>query len=184
MDHRYTCLYIYIYIAFDNFLNFFNSLYPDVLRFTGELGENGLPFLDTCLRIVDGWIISELFTKPTDKHLYLWFDSCHPLHSKKSIVYSQALRISLLNSNSEKRDSHLEDLKKQFSHSWTPVSEVTNQTERANEIPRSEIIKEKPKRQNNRVPFVTTYNPGLPNLTGIIRKLYHILQRSERLRSF
>ena len=104
------------------------------------------------------------------------------MHSKKSIAYSQALRISLLNSSSEKRDSDLEDLRSHLVIRGHPASEISNQIEKAKEIPRSKIIKEKPKKQNNRVPFVATYNPGLPNLSGIIRKHYHILQRSEKLK--
>ena len=168
--------------AFNEFLEFLNSLYPGVLKFTGELGENGLPFLDTFLRIVDGLVVSELFTKPTDKHLYLRFDSCYPMHSKKSIAYSQALRISLLNSSSEKRDSVFIDLQNHLVNRGHPVSEISSQIMKAKLIPRSEIIKEKPKRQNNRVPFTTTYNPGLPNLPSVIQNHYHILQRSERLK--
>ena len=64
------------------------------------------------------------------------------------------------------------------------VSEISSQIQKAKIITRSEIIKEKPRRQNNRVPFITTYNPGLPNLSSVIQKHYHILQRSERLKVF
>ena len=134
----------------NNIYIFLNSLYPGIFKFTGELGENGLPFLDTFLRIVDGLVVSELFTKPTDKNLYLRFDPCHPMHSKKSIAYSQALRISLLNFSSEKRDSDLIDLQNHLVNRGHPVSEISSQIQKAKLIPRSEIIKEKPKRQNNR----------------------------------
>ena len=49
--------------------------------------------------------MSQLYFKPTDKHLYLRYESCHPAHSKNSIAYSQALRVSLLNSSEDQRDS-------------------------------------------------------------------------------
>ena len=67
----------YIYIA--------KSLYLGVLTFTGKYGKNGLPFLHTCLKIVDGFISYELFVKLTDKHLYIRLDSCHPAYSEYNI---------------------------------------------------------------------------------------------------
>ena len=38
------------------------------------------------------------------------------------------------------------------------------------------------KKKNNRVPFVTSYNPALPDLSNIIHKHFHIFQGSERLK--
>lgn len=168
---------------FSKFLDFLNSLYPDVLKFTGDFGgPNGLPFLDTFLTIVQGQIVSQLYVKPTDKHLYLRFESCHPVHSKNSIAYSQALRVSLLNSSEDQRDSDFQDLKQHLVNRGHPEEKVSSQIGKAKAVCREEIIKEKPKKKNNRVPFVTSYNPALPNLSSVIRKHYHVLQGSERLK--
>ena len=41
----------------------------------------------------DGTISTDLCTKPTDTHLYLHVNSCHPNHVKKAIAFSQATRI-------------------------------------------------------------------------------------------
>jgi hypothetical protein len=38
--------------------------------------------------------ITDLYTKPTDKHLYLHINSSHPESTKKSIPYGLALRAS------------------------------------------------------------------------------------------
>ena len=40
-----------------------------------------------------GVIETDLCTKPTDKHQYLYHTSCHPKDCKRSIPYSQALRL-------------------------------------------------------------------------------------------
>ena len=39
-------------------------------------------------------LTTELQTKATDKHQYLYCTCAHPAHTKRSIIYSQALRIS------------------------------------------------------------------------------------------
>ena len=43
--------------------------------------------------INDGSISTDLCTKPTDKHQHLVHSSCHPLHTKKVISFSLALRL-------------------------------------------------------------------------------------------
>ena len=42
-----------------------------------------------------------LYTKPTDKHQYLLHSSCHPIHSKRAIPFSLALRLRRICSTSE-----------------------------------------------------------------------------------
>ena len=45
--------------------------------------------------------ITRLYTKPTDKHMYLNYHSDHPLSMKRSIVYPQFLRMKRLLTESE-----------------------------------------------------------------------------------
>ena len=47
----------------------------------------------------DEKIITDLYVKPTDTHQYLESSSYHPYHCKKSIPYSQALRLNKICSN-------------------------------------------------------------------------------------
>ena len=41
----------------------------------------------------EGKISTDLHVKGTDRHQYLHYASSHPNHTKRSIVYSQALRV-------------------------------------------------------------------------------------------
>ena len=41
---------------------------------------NTLNVLDLTLHLQDGFIITDIYTKPTDSHLYLHFCSSHPAH--------------------------------------------------------------------------------------------------------
>ena len=38
----------------------------------------------------NGKLITSSYSKPTDCHQYFHFGSCHPEHTKRSIVYNQA----------------------------------------------------------------------------------------------
>ena len=58
----------------------------------------------------DGKIITGLYVKPTDTHQYLDSSSCHPYHCKKSIPYSQALRLNRICSNNAFTDQRCKEL--------------------------------------------------------------------------
>ena len=49
-------------------------------------------FLDIQFKIVNGILTTDIFRKETDANRYLYYNSFHPRHVFRSIVYSQALR--------------------------------------------------------------------------------------------
>ena len=49
-----------------------------------------IEFLDTLVRLKDGRLETDLYSKPTDKHLYLQSKSSHSPHTKKAVPYSLA----------------------------------------------------------------------------------------------
>ena len=49
--------------------------------------------------IKDGFIESDLYIKPNEKHDCLLISSCHPQHTKRSIPYSLAFRLRRICSN-------------------------------------------------------------------------------------
>ncbi len=74
------------------FVDKLNDLH-DTIKFTVEYTQDRANFLDTTVYFQDQRLHTTLYTKPTDSHSYLNFDSCHPLHNKVSIPYSQFLRV-------------------------------------------------------------------------------------------
>ena len=50
-------------------------------------------FLDCKVNLFEKKLATDLYVKPTDTHQYLDYTSSHPEHTKKSIVYSQTLRL-------------------------------------------------------------------------------------------
>ena len=71
----------------------FNNFNPNI-KFTYEFSEESINFLDLNVKFSSGKLQTSLYVKPTDCHQYLHFQSSHPKHTKKSIVYSQTLRVS------------------------------------------------------------------------------------------
>ena len=61
------------------------------LKFTFESGKS-VPFLDTLVSINGTSLKTDLYSKPTDAHLYLRRDSCHPSSCTKGMVKGELLR--------------------------------------------------------------------------------------------
>ena len=76
----------------DDFLERLNNFHPN-LKFTHERSREEINFLDITVRFNHGEFITNLYCKPTDGLEYLHFESCHPSHTKFSIIFSQALRM-------------------------------------------------------------------------------------------
>ena len=50
-------------------------------------------FLDVRVILDKSKLICDLYTKPMDSHLCLGRSSCHSFHTKKTLLYSSALRV-------------------------------------------------------------------------------------------
>ena len=63
------------------------------IKFTKEISPTEILFLDLIIYIRGSKLYTRLHTKTTDRHMYLKFSSEHPMSLKKSIPYSQFLRL-------------------------------------------------------------------------------------------
>ena len=63
------------------------------LSFTYESSEKEIAFLDCKVNLFKNKLTTDLCVKPTDTHQDLDYNSSHPEHTKKSIVYGQTLRL-------------------------------------------------------------------------------------------
>ena len=58
-----------------------------------ESSKEKISFLDLSVSLCNGNLYTDLHIKATDCHQHLEYTSSHPEHSKKSIIYSQTLRL-------------------------------------------------------------------------------------------
>ena len=83
------------------FLLYFNSIHS-YFQHTCNYSKECVQFLDVSVSADNsGSIATDLYVKPTDTYQYLLATSCHPNHTKRSIPYSQALRILRICSSKE-----------------------------------------------------------------------------------
>ena len=77
------------------FMEKFNNFTPN-LRFTYESSKKSISFLDLIITLSEQKLKTTIHVKSTDHNQYLLYASSHPEHTKRSIVFSETLRISRL----------------------------------------------------------------------------------------
>ena len=164
------------------FIKFINSFNPSV-QFTCDYSSTSVNFLDVSISVnEDGSLTTDLYTKPTDTHQYLRANSCHPNHTKRSIPYSQSLRILRICSNLDTARLRCKELTDYLVKRGHNRSKVSSQVERAisnftNPVPT-------PSTENqSRLFFTVQFHPGLPDIKGILQKYLPLLHQSETMKS-
>ena len=76
----------------NQFITAVNSFHP-ALKYTWEISDSSLAFLDIKLSIEGNGLCTSVQYKPTDSHNYLLYPSSHPSHVKNSVPYPQFLRL-------------------------------------------------------------------------------------------
>ena len=82
-----------IFRELKEFLETLNCYHPTI-KFTAESSRAKINFLYVNVIKKGNQLVIDLYIKPTDTHQYLHASSCHISHSKKSIPYSQTLRLN------------------------------------------------------------------------------------------
>ena len=125
----------------------------------------------------------DLYTKPTDKHQYLFSSSCHPNHTKKGIPFGLALRLRRICSTDNIFHLRTKELTAFLTKRGYKITFIEQQIARATSISRSEALQYNGKKTSNRTPFILTYNPSLPSISSIIHKHFNLLQSSNRCKN-
>ena len=147
-----------------SFLEDLNKFEP-YLKFTHEFSKESLPFLDLKVKLLEGKIKTDLYIKETDRHQYLHYSSSHPNHTKRSIVFSQALRMKRICSEEEDFKTHIGEMKSWFQKRAYPDKIIDKELGKVSFSYRGS----KSNRKNKGIPFVVTYHPLLQELSNIIR---------------
>ena len=164
------------------FIAFANSFH-DSIKFTYEYSDKSVNYLDLTIRNIDNVLETDLYCKPTDAHQYLHWTSCHPPHVKKNLPFGLAYRLRRICSTDEYFAKRAEELKEFLLSRQYRSRVIDTAIERAKSIPRKDTFTRKGKLASKRIPLVTTYQPGLPNLHCIVRKHFPILTASARCKA-
>ena len=161
----------------EQFINYVNNFHP-ALQFTWEISETSVSFLDILISINGNRLVTSVFYKPTDSHSYLLYSSSHLNHTKRSIPFSQFLRLRRLCSEDE--DFHTKSLEMRdfFVQRGYPTSLLDTAFSKASQIPRSETLTNPVTNvtENNQIPLVLTFHPFNFKVRDMIRKNFHFLK--------
>ena len=151
------------------------------LKFTFETGSS-VPFLDTMVSIDGRRLKTTLFSKPTDAHLYLRSDSCHPPSCTKGLVKGELLRARRICTKDSDFKEAASRMKGYFIQRGFNQEAVEEKIAEVLETPRNEALTYRKKEVQNRVPCVLTYHPRLKAMGKILHKHFKLLQSNERLK--
>ena len=164
----------------DEFIQHLNTRLPSI-KFTAEVSQEEVSFLDTRVEIIDGKIVTDLYSKPTDSHNYLLYNSAHPRSCRDSIPYSQLLRIRRICSNITDYDRHACEYAGYFLDRGYPLKIVEEAVIKARRLDRDKLLN--PPRRDKKSPddniiLTTTYHPKDDILKGIVSKNWDFLGKS------
>ena len=160
--------------ALDDFLHKLNS-HHDTIKFTSECGLS-IPFLDVKVDLLpDGHLKTSLYTKPTDAHLYLHYESAHPRSQVDAIPIGQFLRIRRICSHEDDFDLAAKQMMEHFLGRGYPEEVVAKARARAKRTPREELLQPREKTTSTQTIYVHQYNERAPNVRGIISHFENIL---------
>ena len=106
---------------------------------------------------MDGKISTDQFVKSRDHHLFLHYTSSHPKHTKRSRVFSQALRISRICSCESDFVRHLGNMKSWFLERGYPSDLVESKAKKVKFTPN--VNNKNIGKSIKGIPFVFTYHP-------------------------
>ncbi|CAJ0925968.1 unnamed protein product [Ranitomeya imitator] len=147
-----------------------NSIWPE-LKFTLQHDTHRISFLDTLVyKEREGRLGIDLFTKPTDRNGLLHFSSCHPPSIKRSIPKSQFHRVDRIVSDVDIKKTRLIEMEQKFTDRGYLQGVLTGA--------KQDLSHSKPKDNQKRIPFVSTFHPFSGLVQSTIRRHWNILSKS------
>ena len=147
-----------------SFINEINKKHHSI-KFDFKFSKEKIEFLDTLVyKDHHNRLQTTLYKKPTDHQNYLHAKSAHPLSLKKSIPYSQALRIKRLCSTFDEYKKHSNDMVQRFMEKGYKENIIRNQIEKVDNLERSTLLNKTNAVREHAIRFSVTYSPALPNI--------------------
>ena len=128
------------------FTTYFNiNVHEDKIIFEEEIRRGGLAFLDTKVKMEEGYLVPEIYSKPIDSHKYLNPSTEHPEHVTRSVPYSVGLRIrrnySDRNVGDQTFPDKLVEYKGYLFDTGYNSQQINKQFLKVDQIPRKKLLK-------------------------------------------
>ena len=164
------CIYQGTEKSLKNFLDYLNTA-NEHLRFTATFSKTEIQFLDVVIKNKNGYLVSDLYTKPTDRYSYLNYQSCHPKSVKDSIPYSQFLRIRRNCSIWTDYLRHSTTLAFHLQKRGYPLDLVIRSLRKVGKESQKSLLQNNVSESTNMKRFylILDYNPTLPNIRNLLQ---------------
>ena len=160
------------------------NAFHNTIKFTFEYSLTEIHFLDILIFMDKSRRLqTTIYRKPTDKNLILHFSSHHPLHLKRNIIYTQALRYKRIISSPRKLDKELKTLKSIFLARGYPLRLIQQQISKAKLIPRTLLLKNKDKQHTTKTLLKIPFHPQSNTLKTRIHNTWSSTLTDEKLRT-
>ena len=144
-------------------------------------------FLDTCIykgaRFEKESILdTRTFFKPTETFQYTHFKSCHPPGVKKGFVKGEGLRLLRTNSSQETFVENIRNFKLRLRARGYPNNLIDKTLSEVKFSDRKKALQENTRVRKEILPFVTQFNPSVPNLKQILMEKWHLIELQPKLK--
>ena len=136
------------------------------MKFTSKISSTEKAVLESIIYTKGSKLYTRLYTKTTDRHMYMNFHSEHPMSLRRSIPYSQFLILKRIHT---KHHYLLESqIHMYFFFIWReyPQETILRAWMKTNNVTREQLLSTIDNSQDEDIPlmFITTYCRASPNL--------------------
>ena len=169
-----------------NFIDFIqnysdNHQMKSSIKFESNISRTEVNFLDVKVRLNNGILETDLYTKPTDAFLYLNSSSNHPKHVKSNIPKGQFIRIRRICSATEDFHKNCRTLSSFFEKRGYSSKDLQQSLKEVAKIPRDKLLEDKIKvRKDPQLIFVCDWHPNMSQLPSVLKKHFHLLQNDHK----
>ena len=173
--------------SLNQFIHHLNNCLPSI-KFEADLSTTEIHFLDVTVSLDKQHNIkTDLYTKPTDSHNYLKYNSAHPRHCRDGIPYSQFLRLKRICSKEETFVHQCREMSKNFIKADYPPGVIRKAFERVFRSDRNSLLNpatedEKDEEKNDKTFLITTFHPNFRECDKIVERNWDLLDRSSSTR--
>ena len=145
----YTYIYIYIYISIHIYTYIYIHIHTYIYIYIHNLNKifhtaiSNISFLDTLIYKDKNTLQTTLYRKPTDQQSFLHAHSDHPKSLKRSITYSQVLRIKTISSILTEYKKHCAILKQNFIERGYKGNILKDEIDMVDNIDRKDLLRKK-----------------------------------------
>ena len=170
----------------ERFIEQAHSHHPTT-KFTAEISNTETTFLDTVIykgeRFREQSILDiKTHFKPTETFQYTHYTSCHPPSVKKGFIKGEAVRLLRTNSSKTTFEESILNFKIRLVARGYPLNLIDKHLSEINYTERKSALKQNKKSTKDILPFVTQYEPSVPNIEQILMKKWHIIQEQPLLK--